>query len=275
MPSARSRLEKLVSGQDHDFDLVAAFALVAADLDPYADADALVAAVKALPPREGASLSPSDPARLARSVSAYFHDTLGFSGDDADYYDPRNALLHHVLVRKKGIPLTLAVLWVALARSAGLAASVVGFPGHVLARVETPNGPLVLDPFHRGATVTEAEAEKLLRRVAGDSAKVEDAMMQPSTSRALLARLLSNLERSYSLRGDYPRALVAVDRLLLVAGESSQNLRRLLAQAKRAGAVGVYRDALGRLVASEPEASDREILERELAKLEALAPRPS
>lgn len=139
----------------------------------------------------------------------------GFRGNTTDYADPRNSLLHQVLHRRLGIPITLAVVTIEVARRAGLAVEGVGMPGHFLVR---PTGTArYLDVFAGGVEVTGAECEALFRRATGAGPEVPFGphLLTAAPVRSILARMLENLRAVYRAR-QRPRDLEWVLRMRLL-----------------------------------------------------------
>ncbi len=137
-----------------------------------------------------------------------------FSGNRAHYDDFRNSLLNLVLERRVGIPITLALVYIEVARRAGLDASGVAFPGHFLVRVAGGPDALILDPFNGGAEVDDAGCQALLARHAGPDVALEPAMLRPCTPRQFLARMLNNLKRTYVEWRSFPQARWVTELLL-------------------------------------------------------------
>ncbi|HEX4514785.1 MAG TPA: transglutaminase-like domain-containing protein, partial [Polyangiaceae bacterium] len=173
-------------------------------------------------PLASADLASKNARDAAEAVSHHLYDTLGFSGNEADYYDPRNSLLSDVLERRTGIPISLALVYCEVARRAGVRAEGVAFPGHFLVRVlgvaDPPVSEVLVDPFFRGRILDDAALGALFERVAGQAsvkdARVTAEMTAAATPRSFLTRWLLNLRGVYLTRGDLSRALLAVDRLV-------------------------------------------------------------
>jgi regulator of sirC expression with transglutaminase-like and TPR domain len=167
-----------------------------------------------------------DPERHAQvlALNHYLFHELRFSGNEAHYEDPRNSFLNEVLDRRTGIPITLAVLYMEVARRAGLPVEGINFPGHFLlrcpARFGTPYpADLVIDPFHGGALLSR----EMLRRQAAsvdlmdDLVPGESRLLPRATKPQILSRMLINLKRIYVRMLSFPQArditqlLIAVD----------------------------------------------------------------
>jgi regulator of sirC expression with transglutaminase-like and TPR domain len=273
--------EKLARLPDDELDVVLGAALVARDTYDDLDVGALLAELAALgaplaEAREGGG--PGAPARALRerveAVSAHFAG-LGFRGNTDDYYDPRNSLLPDVIQRKLGIPITLSIVWCALAKRAGLFARGIAFPGHFLVRVDASaspteaDTPIIVDPFQAGRILDDEAATALLQRALGDGAQLHPALFAPASARAILVRLLTNLESTLGKRGEHARAFIAVDRIVTLVPDSGRMLRERAAIALRIGAIEVARADLARVLALEPQAPDVPHIEARLAQLEA------
>ena len=167
--------------------------------------------------RRTESIAPGDtPERVAGLIST-LHGECGFHGNHADYQNPRNSFLPDVLERRTGIPITLAIVYIEVARGAGLPLRGVSFPQHFLVRAEGPR-PLVLDPFF-GTLLNEAECTRRLRNALGDSAELDEQALRPATVREILVRMLSNLKNVYLGSQQWVRIIDCIDRILLLAPE--------------------------------------------------------
>jgi regulator of sirC expression with transglutaminase-like and TPR domain len=152
----------------------------------------------------------------------------GFRGNVLDYYDPRNSFLNDVLERRTGIPITLAVVLMGVARRAGLRLDGVSFPGHFLVRATSENGGyLFVDPFE-GRIITREEMESVWEASTGNPGPIDDAVLIPATRRQIIARLLTNLRCIYEIQGDGPRLCHVLARLAVVnpSTEAQQRLER-------------------------------------------------
>ena len=165
-------------------------------------------------------------ADVVGTFAEFVHGEFGFHGNPDAYYDPRNSYLNEVLRRRKGIPITLSAIYIALGRRLGLPFEGVGLPGHFLVRFSDPVRPLLVDPFADGVILSEADCQQRLRGVYGPQARLTPAMLQPIGTRAILFRMLTNLKIIYVDLQDWPRAIRTMDQLVQV----------------RPGAISEYRD---------------------------------
>ena len=154
-------------------------------------------------------------------LNEYLFDEEGFTGNRDRYDDPSNSFLNEVIERRTGIPITLAVVYMEVARRAGLQIDGVNFPGHFLMRFT----PLILDPFHRGARLSEHDCRRLLERHVGEEAAFDPALLEPATKTQVLTRMLLNLKRIYVRLHSFPQARNVTELLLAVDPPALAELR--------------------------------------------------
>ena len=164
---------------------------------PDADLDLVESRVEAL----GAEARRRGEGRSAKARLGFLHEVLfdeqGFRGDDQGYSNPSNSYLPMVLATKRGLPITLSLVYVEAARRAGIPAFGLDVPAHFLVEVEEPGGSLLVDPFHGGRTLTHDELGERLARVLGPTGQAGHPV-QRATSRGWLDRILRNLEASFA-----------------------------------------------------------------------------
>ena len=166
-------------------------------------------------------------ARIAAFNRFLFVDE-GFAGNVADYDDPRNSFLDQVLERRLGIPISLSVLYVEVARRIALPAMGIGFPGHFIVRVGLGAEARLLDPFAGGVPLDTAELDRRLAALYGKGAltvAANPALLRPARHREILVRMLRNLKSVYLNREDIHRALTAVSAILTLAPDLAEDLR--------------------------------------------------
>jgi regulator of sirC expression with transglutaminase-like and TPR domain len=175
---------------------------------------------------------------VLRAFNEYFYDELRFTGNRDQYDDPRNSFLNEVLERRTGIPISLAVVYIEVARRAGLKMAGINFPGHFLLRAPGPRpsdagtkAPTIsedfqiLDPFHGGARLSEVDCRELLRQHVGDAAAFDERLLQPATRHDMVVRMLVNLKRLYVRMRSFPQARFTSDLLLSVDPTAITELR--------------------------------------------------
>jgi len=153
-------------------------------------------------------------------LSRLLFEDEGFGGNRQRYEDPRNSCLNDVLERRTGIPITLSVVYLDVARRAGVHAEGVNFPGHFLVRCRVGRGhgghrrELLVDPFNGGRLLDDAGCRALLREHLGDEVTYDRRMLAPAGTRQILTRMLVNLKRLYVSMRSFPHARAAASLLL-------------------------------------------------------------
>lgn len=164
--------------------------------------------------RGGDAVAASQRAALLAEVIA---GEFGFAGDRDTYDDPGNADLMHVVDTRRGLPVSLAILYVAAARRLNWSADALNTPGHVLVRIGSPTEPILIDPFDRGAVVGPQALASLLAAMLGPSTSPSVDHLTPMTNRAVLVRLLMNQASRAEAAGQGERALVLYRRMTTIA----------------------------------------------------------
>ncbi|MCI0371398.1 MAG: tetratricopeptide repeat protein, partial [candidate division NC10 bacterium] len=222
---SRARFAALIRRPEEEIDLAEAALLIAGE--EYPDLD--VAAYLALLAQMGAetrcrSGGSRPPAAALEALNHYLFDELGFAGNTEDYHDPRNSYLNEVLDRRTGIPISLSTVYMTVARHGGLPILGVGFPGHFLVKFAGEGEEIVLDPFNRGAILTEGDCQKLLDRATGGRARFSRELLGAAGTKAILARMLGNLKGTYAATRQYAKALACVERILLLTPDAGREI---------------------------------------------------
>jgi regulator of sirC expression with transglutaminase-like and TPR domain len=257
-PSSLDYFAALVA-QDEGFPLLEAAAAVAQDEYPELDIQSVLDDVDRMLERLRRRL-PADagPLHRLRVLNHYFFQDLGFGGNVNDYYDPENSYLHTVLRTRRGIPISLAIIWLELAQGIRLRAAGINFPGHFLVKVNLPQGQVILDPFTGQSLSREDLAERLepYKRRQGlvDDFDVPVGLyLQAAAPRDIVARVLRNLKEIHHSQEDWPRLIAVLDRLIVLLPDAWAEVRdRGLAWAE----LGQTQHALQDLEAYLPHADD-------------------
>jgi regulator of sirC expression with transglutaminase-like and TPR domain len=193
----------------------------------------------------------------------------GFTGNRKEYYDAEDSYVDSVLARRRGIPITLAVVYVAVAERVGIPIAPVAFPGHFLARVGGERGALV-DPFD-GRVVSESELLLLLSRALGPNAALKPEHTSVTDVAGVAQRMLMNLKRIHESRNDPSRALLVTERLVEIA--ASPELRRDRGLfALKLGAYQVASTDLAHYLLKRPNAPDAKEIRNALTRSRKSAP---
>jgi len=230
VPSPLQYFSSLVESDAH-FPLLEAAVSLAQDEYPDLDVEQVLGDVDQLLARIKRRL-PGDAPELQRlrALNQFFFRDLGFGGNINDYYDPDNSYLNSVLRTRRGIPITLAVLWLELAVGLGLNARGVAFPGHFMVKVNLPKGQVVIDPFNGQSLSREELAERLepFRQRSATSDEFEVPMglyLQSATPRDIIARMLRNLQDIHKTQEDWPRLIAVQDRLIVLQPDAWSEYR--------------------------------------------------
>jgi regulator of sirC expression with transglutaminase-like and TPR domain len=216
--SARERFADLASRRDAELDLAdleLGAILIAAEEYPDLDLGAVVGALDRLGERANEQLAgvTAGSARIER-LNRFLFGEERFAGA-SESYDPHNSYLNEVLARRCGIPITLAIVYIAAARRAGVDARGISFPGHFLVRCAGRDEQIV-DAFH-GRTISLAEIEARLAQALGPEAALRpEVHLRDASAREILVRMLANLQRIFGSSGDAERLIACCDRIVLL-----------------------------------------------------------
>ncbi len=229
MRSPQRQLTELAGLPDAAIDLPRGALLISALLQPGLDPELHLRRLESLCIAAVASVARDAPLpERIRALNRFLFVEEGFSGNQEDFYDPRNSFLDQVLERRVGIPITLSLLYVEVARQVGIPAFGVGFPGHYLVRVGEGGATLVLDPFARGLSLGEEDLDQRLADLYGEGAltiRANPALLRAATRRETLVRMLANLKAIYAREGDLQQALIAVNAILTLTPDSADDVR--------------------------------------------------
>lgn len=276
-PSALAYFGALVA-EDDGFPLVEAAVLLGLDAEPRLDIASVLDEVDQLAARLRQRL-PADASALhrLRSLTRYFFDELGFGANANDFYAPENSYLHRVLATRRGIPVSLGVLFMELGAQIGLPVQGVSFPGHFLVKVKVAAGEVVLDPLD-GRSLDRPQLEERLEPYRREQGLVGDfdiplgLFLQAAAPRDILARMLGNLKDIHRAAGDPVAGLAVQERLVQLlpqAWEERRDRGLLLADLGRPGPAA---DDLALYLRHCPEAADAPALSERLAMLRASPP---
>lgn len=212
---------------------------------------------------EHLSTADTAPDRAIRLAEYLFQD-LAYEGNAAYYDDPDNSYLNAVLERKLGIPITLSVLFVAVARQVGIAANGVGLPGHFIVSVSHDGSDTLIDPFHDGVLLAPADCERLVRETTGYNGPFQQSWLKPAAPRDILARMLNNLRLIYFQRESWDLARAVLEHLQLVEPDTPEHLRDLGLVHFQGGSIQVAAGYIEAYLERAPKAPEAEELRRGL-----------
>lgn len=250
----RERFAALVAQPDASIDLGEAALLIGAEAEPGVDVGRWLGRLDGLAADAQQRVRAArSPAAQVRELCRVLYDDYGLRGNRDAYEDPWNSYLHRVLERGLGIPISLAVILLEVARRVGVPLQGVSFPAHFLVRHR--DAELVLDPFE-GRMITVDDCRALLERASGGKVAFDARLLRPATNREILARMLRNLKALHVARGEVALALSVVERLLLLKpGDVDEGRDRGLLLVA-AGRPGRGLPDLDRYLAERPTATD-------------------
>jgi len=257
--------------QDDDIPLFEAALTIAQDADPALDLTACMVELD----RFGMHLKrrlPADAAQIQklRLLNQYFYHELGFAGNINDYYDPDNSYLHKVLATRRGIPISLAVLYMELAQQIGLNVKGISFPGHFLMKLSVQSGDIILDPFN-GASLSREDLEERLEPYFSQQPVTDDTplatYLADAHPRAILVRMLRNLKALFIDKPYWQQLLNVQQRLVILLPEEATERRdRGLTYANLHCPQAALQD-IEAYLRQCPQASDAELLRARLPAL--------
>lgn len=261
----------LASLDDDTLPLLSTALLIARDEYPALDADLYDTLLQ----EHAESLRPEIdaidawPVKMA-AINRHLFEELGYSGDSDEYYDPRNSYMNQVFERRRGNPISLALVQMEVARRLGVPLDGVSFPGHFLVRLPVDDGLLVMDPFNRGRPLDVDELRERAKPHLGGELPDDGALLHilnPASHRAILVRVLRNLHGVYADADDWERAARSADRILKLSPDQPEALRDRGVAYLRLGHRGGARHDLARYVQQNPQAPDMAQMRERLVEL--------
>ena len=249
--------ERVVRGEPGT-DLARVALEIAADFHPGLDVDAQMARIGAIADRVRERCREGNASiRTLGQIDWVLFVEEGFTGNVDNYYEAPNSLLNEVLDRKTGIPITLSILYRAVAARVGVDLSPVNLPAHFLLRLDEGGPPTFVDPFHGGEHLDRAGCERRIAGLIGRGDPIPDDRFEPCTDAAVVARLLRNLKTIHLSEDDVPSALLVQRRLAAVADEPDE-LRDLGMLCLKVDEAGEAIDPLVAYLKARPAADDVE-----------------
>lgn len=209
---------EMVSRSDDEIELAEATLLIAREYCPDLPIDKYLNRMKLMANVVRLRLGDSpEPMEVFEAVNNHLFNGEGFKGNEAEYYDPRNSFLNEVIDRRRGIPITLSILYIEVAKNLGLRLSGVGFPGHFLVKYQSEQEEIIVDPFNRGLILTLEDCANRLRVASGGQSPFREHYLAAITKKQTLRRVLANLKGIYLSGSDYGRALPVMEMILAIS----------------------------------------------------------
>lgn len=269
---ARRRLITCLASPDQQIDLADAALCIAWEDRDSGDPDATLVLLDHLADAAKPAIAGlTHPATIIAALNTYLFENLGFCGNSWSYGEPANSFLDHAIETRNGLPITLSILYVEIARRLGLPVVGVALPGHFIVRYHRPEAPgedIFIDPFHGGRIWSYAECETQVQLFYGNvTPQLMQKVLSPPSARSILGRILRNLKGTYLERSKHAHALAAVERIILIEGESLNEVRdRGLLQA-RLGRLHLALSDLDQYVRGLPSAPDIDTIRRHAQRI--------
>jgi len=244
--------------EDERIDLVRAALTIARTEYPDLDIEKYVAHVDSLARRVGGRIP--DAGDAAQTIAALNHvlfEEEGFRGNRENYYDPRNSFLNDVLERKLGIPISLAVVYMEVARRVGFPLFGVGMPGHFLLKHYDVEGRQVLiDCFESGHILSDRDCQQRLDEIYSGQLPLQPDFLMAVSRRQILTRVLNNLKTVYLSTRSFKKALPLVDLVLVIYPRSPEDVKQRALLRYSLGLMRGAAEDLEQYLKMSPDASD-------------------
>ena len=213
----------------------------------------------------------SQPQALLAHLHEYLFEELGFAGNVDDYYNPANSYLPAVLEMKKGLPITLSLVYKLVAERLGLRSWGVGLPGHFVVgvEVESCSPAMLVDAFNGGRVLTQEEAHSRLKQTFGPEVEWSEELLRPASNRHWLTRMLQNLLNVFGSRGHYADVAAVLEMEMLLWPEQNHLQRDLGLVLARCGLSQPASAWLDRYLQSNPDDPQKSQLKELLQVLSA------
>lgn len=259
--------------QDDSIPLFEAALAIAQDADPQLDLAAQQAELDVLAVKLQRRL-PADASQVQRlrMLNHFFYRELGFAGNINDYYAAENSYLHRVITTRRGIPISLAVVYMELAQQIGLDVKGISFPGHFLMKLSIQAGDIILDPFNGDSLSREELEERLEPFLDADDYAADISLatyLRPAHPREILVRMLQNLKSLFIENKDWDHLLGVQERLVILLPEEIGERRDRGIAYEHLECPQAALDDFEAYLAQRPYASDSESLRDKLPELRA------
>jgi regulator of sirC expression with transglutaminase-like and TPR domain len=266
--SARQNFYQEIQRPDKHIDLARAALYIAQEEYPSLDVEEYLNAFNAMAAELEERLPPQRyPLRIVQSINKYLYEDLGFTGNQKDYYDPRNSFLNDVIDRRLGIPISLALVYVEVARRIDFPMVGIGMPGHFLIRPDIPEMDIYIDAFNHGEIMFPQDCQEKLTQIYQYPVPIRPEFLAEVTKKQFLARMLTNLKYIYLSRQELEKALAVVERILLLFPNSGLELRDRGLLCYQLGRFSQAANDLETYLEITPQAHDAYIIKRLLTKL--------
>ncbi|WP_445173307.1 SirB1 family protein [Microcoleus sp.] len=256
-PIARQLFYQEINQPDASIDLAKAALYMALEEYPNLEPEEYLNALDTIADEVRSRLPAQNyPLRIIQTINTYLYGELQFAGNDADYYDPRNSFLNEVIDRRTGIPISLSLVYLEVAKRIDFPMVGIGMPGHFLIRPDFEDAGILVDAFNGGEILFPEDCQARLSQIYGQPMELQPAFLAPVSRRHLLGRMLGNLKAIYLQQRDTLRVLLAIERILLLFPEALGERRDRGILYYQVGRLAEARHDLELYLRNAPNASD-------------------
>lgn len=266
---ARQRFYQEVRQPDEQINLERAALYMAQEEYPNLDVDEYLNALDTIADdiREQLPIE-SYPLKIVKTINYYLYENLGFVGNAENYYDPCNSFLNDVIDRRTGIPITLSLVYLAIAQRLDFPMVGIGMPGHFLIRPIQEEMEIFVDAFAQGEILFPQDCQDRLNQISGQPIEMQPQFLAAVTPRQFLARMLTNLKAIYLNRGELEKVLTAIERILILFPDAAFELRDRGILYFRTNRWVEARQDLEAYLEAVPTADDRDTIRKLLNRIE-------
>ena len=226
LSSVRQKFYQETQKPDEDIDLARASLYIAQEEYPQIDPEVYIQSLDGMAQELSKRLPASTyPLVIIQNINQYLYDDLGFNGNNSDYYDTQNSFLNKVIERRLGIPISLSLIYLEIARRINFPMVGVGMPGHFLIRPEIEEMEIFVDTFNHGEVIFTQDCQDRLNQIYQKNIIFKPEYLAAVTKKQFLARILDNLKIIYVHQQEIEKALGAVERKLLLFPDAHIELR--------------------------------------------------
>ena len=244
--------------EDEKIDLIRAALVIARTEYPNLDIEIYATRMEQLARRVAALVPEPDPRLALTALNRVLFEEMNLRGNREDYYDPRNSFLNDVLDRGLGIPITLAIVYMEVAKRVGFTLAGVGMPGHFLLKHYGLDGEILIDCFNRGDVVSRQDCQNRLDEIYSGEMKMRPEFLHPISRRQILTRMLNNLKTVYLSTRNFRKALMIADFILVIYPRSAEDVKQRALLRYSMGLHRLAAEDLDQYLKMSPNASDAE-----------------
>jgi regulator of sirC expression with transglutaminase-like and TPR domain len=244
--------------EDEDIDLTRASLLIARTEYPALDIESNAARIDELARQASGARAGLDSQRTIAALNRVLFEEAGLRGNRDDYYDPRNSFLNDVIDRRLGIPITLSIVYMEVARRIGFSLAGVGMPGHFLLKHLSEGRELLIDCFNRGDILSRQDCQTRLDEIYSGEMTLRPEFLHPISRRQILTRMLNNLKTVYLSTRNFRKALPIADLILVIYPRSAEDVKQRALLRYSLGLSKLAAEDLEEYLRISPAASDAE-----------------